>query len=80
MQAKLVASALLALALTATFGFGAHRHLVTFPLKRTALDRPVPSVSTKALESGCAAWGESLSTCLSEPEVTDFSFGEATRM
>jgi len=80
MRSKLVASGLLALALVATFASGAHRYLAIAPLKRTALDRPLPRVGDKALERGCSAWGESLATCLAEPEGTDFSFDGATRM
>ena len=80
MRSKLVVSGMLALALVATFAAGAHRHLATVSLRRTALDRPLPSVGDKALESGCAAWGEALATCLAEPEVTDFSFEGATKM
>jgi len=81
MPAKWIASALLAVALVATYTSGAYRHLVVSPAKRTALERPVPGVNPNALESGCAAWGETLSTCLSKPESTDdFPDGDPVRM
>jgi len=80
MWGKLVASGVLAVALAATLASGAHRSLFSYPLKRTALDRPVPSVTQSAVERGCAAWGESLSSCVTEPDTTHFSFDKATRM
>jgi hypothetical protein len=80
MWVKLVASGVLAVALAATLVIGAHRSLLSYPLKRTALDRPVPSVTKNAVERGCAAWGESLPSCVAEPDTMIFSFDKATRM
>lgn len=80
MLAKSIVAGALALAVAVTFGTGAHRHLFSQPLKRTALDRPLPTVTPNAIEQGCAAWGEALSSCLTEPDRTDFPFGDATRM
>jgi hypothetical protein len=80
MWVKLVASGVLAVAVAATFATGAHRSLLDYPLKRTALDRPVPSIPQNAIERGCAAWGESLASCVAEPDTMIFSFDKATRM
>jgi len=65
---------MLALALAATFATGAHRQLLTAPLKRTALQKPLPTVSPSALERGCAAWGEALSDCLEGTDPGPYQF------
>jgi hypothetical protein len=74
MRGKFVACGALALALVATFVTGAHHQLFTAPVKRTALQKPLPTVSPSALERGCAAWGEALPDCLEGTDPEPYRF------
>ena len=56
-----MSSAVLALAVAATFVSGAHHNIPARTIKTVGV---FPGVTATAVERGCAAWGEDVSTCL----------------
>jgi hypothetical protein len=67
----MAASIALAAAVVATFAIGAHRNM---PSRRVKMTRVFPGVSSNAIERGCAAWRESVETCVSGGAAPDAEF------
>lgn len=60
-------AAALTVAVVATFAIGAHHNMPSRLIKKTWT---FPSVTSSALESGCAAWSESVESCLATQAET----------
>lgn len=68
---RLAVSALLAAAVIATFALGAHHNM---PSRRVKTTLVFPGVATGAIERGCAAWNESVASCVSGGSAADAEF------
>jgi hypothetical protein len=68
---RIAASAALAIAVVATFAVGAHHNM---PSRRVKTTWVFPAVTTNAVERGCAAWNESVESCLRGASSTDPEF------
>lgn len=68
---RIAVSAALALAVVATFAIGAHHNL---PSRRVKTTWAFPSVTPTAVERGCAAWNESLASCVSGSSATEADY------
>ena len=58
---RIAAVATLTVAVAVTFAVGAHHNL---PSRKPRTTWAFPSVAPAALEDGCAAWNESVASCL----------------
>ena len=74
-QLRIGASLALAVAVSATFASGAHHNMPSRKVKTVGV---FPGVTAKAVERGCAAWGEDVLTCLSAGVASkpDFAWPE----
>lgn len=65
---RITAATALAVAVVATFASGAHHNM---PSRKIRAIGVFPGVSAAAIERGCAAWKEDVSTCLSSGGASD---------
>lgn len=67
----LALAVLLAAAVATTFAIGAHHNM---PSRRVKATLVFPGVASGAIERGCAAWNESVASCVSGASATDTQF------